>query len=207
LFDSGEVEVDGKVVRLKSPSDAIQAGIGLVPEDRKEQGLVLPFSIMHNISLPLLRRLARFQIIDARGERRVARQFVDRLGIRTPSTRLRVSLLSGGNQQRVVLAKWLATTPKVLIVDEPTRGVDVAAKAGIYTLLSQLASQGMGILMISSELPEILAMSDRIMVMHQGRITGELPASTATQERIMRLATGQQELTATARMAGEAHAI
>jgi ABC-type sugar transport system ATPase subunit len=190
-FDSGAILLEGKPIRSRSPRDAIAAGIGLVPEDRKEQGLVTGFSVLHNISMAILPRLAPFGVIRSQEERKVARRYVDRLAIRTPSVEQKVMYLSGGNQQRVVVGKWLATNPKVLIVDEPTRGIDVGAKAEIHALLSDLARQGVGILMISSDLPEILAMSDRILIMHQGRLTGEVPGKGATQEQIMTLATGQ----------------
>jgi ABC-type sugar transport system ATPase subunit len=139
-----------------------------------------------------MRSLSRFNVINTSRERALAREFVQKLAIRTPSIDQKVMYLSGGNQQRVVIAKWLATKPRVLIVDEPSRGVDVGAKADIHALLCQLAGQGVAILMISSELPEVLAMSDRILVMHAGRIAGELEAAEATQEKIMNYATGHQ---------------
>lgn len=190
-YDEGRVVVAGKELKARTPADAIAAGIGLVPEDRKEQGLILSFSVAHNTTLALLRRLCRFQFIPLARERRLAAGFVERLRIKTPGTATKVSTLSGGNQQRVVIAKWLAIEPRILIVDEPTRGIDVAAKAEIHALLCDLAATGVAIVMISSELPEVLAMSDRILVMHQGRISGELRAAEATQDAIMRLATGQ----------------
>jgi len=190
-YDSGQMLINGKVVRLKSPKDAIQAGIGLVPEDRKEQGLVLGLSVTENISITIFSFLTKFGIINRAKEAAVATQYVDQLAIKTPSIKQRVKFLSGGNQQRVVVAKWLATNPKLLIVDEPTRGIDVGAKAEIHTLLNNLAGQGVAILMISSELPEILAMSDRILVMYQGRIKAELSGENITEEEIMRYATGQ----------------
>lgn len=163
-------------------------GIGLVPEDRKEQGLVLDFSVTRNVSLAHLLNLTRFDLIDGKKERQLADEYVERLAIKTPSIGQKVAYLSGGNQQKVVISKWLATNPKVLIVDEPTRGIDVGAKANIYELLSELARQGMAILMISSDLPEILAMSDRILVMRQGRISAEIAGDEATQEKIMEYA-------------------
>ena len=190
-FDSGEILVQGQPVTPRSPRDAISAGIGLVPEDRKDQGLVTGLSVQQNISMPLMRALSRFSVIGLAREKALAREYVQRLAIRTPSIDQKVMYLSGGNQQRVVIAKWLATKPKVLIVDEPTRGVDVGAKAEIHALLCDLARQGVGVLMISSELPEVLAMSDRILVMHAGRIAGELQGEAATQAEIMHLATGQ----------------
>jgi ribose transport system ATP-binding protein len=194
-FDSGELVVDG---RQLSPGhncrEAIAAGIGLVPEDRKEQGLVTGLSVQRNIGMPMMRTLSRFGILNVGAEKRLAQRFVQQLAIRTPSVEQKVMFLSGGNQQRVVIAKWISTQPKILIVDEPTRGIDVGAKAEIHSLLADLAGQGMALLMISSELPEIIALSNRVLVMHQGRIAGELARSTATQESIMHLATGQLAL-------------
>jgi ribose transport system ATP-binding protein len=196
-FDQGEILIEGRSIAPRNPKDAISAGIGLVPEDRKDQGLVTGLSVQRNISMPLMRALSRFNIINTSKEKALAREFVQKLTIRTPSIDQKVMYLSGGNQQRVVIAKWLATEPKVLIVDEPSRGVDVGAKADIHALLCQLAGQGVAILMISSELPEVLAMSDRILVMYAGSIAGELTASEATQEKIMSYATGHQSLATT----------
>jgi len=190
--DSGEVLIEGIPFRGRNPRQAIAAGIGLVPEDRKEQGLVTSLPVMSNISMPRLASLTRFGVLGGGRERRLARDYVERLAIRTPTVEQKAMYLSGGNQQRVVIAKWLATEPKVLIVDEPTRGVDVGAKAEIHNLLRQLAADGMAILMISSDMPEILAVSDRVLVMHQGRLVGELPAAAATQEAIMNYAMGLQ---------------
>jgi len=190
LADAGEVLIEGRRFHGRSPRDAIAAGIGLVPEDRKEQGLVTSLPVMFNITMPRLASLTRFGVLDGGKERRLARDYVDRLTIRTPTIEQKAMYLSGGNQQRVVIAKWLATEPKVLIVDEPTRGVDVGAKAEIHNLLRELAADGMAILMISSEMSEILAVSDRVLVMHQGRLAGELSAAQATQEAIMNYAMG-----------------
>ena len=191
-IDKGVIAVDGQAVtKGHSPRAAIAAGIGLVPEDRKEQGLVTELSVRQNVSMGLMRSLSRLSVVNVRAERRLAERYVARLAIKTPSIDQRTLYLSGGNQQRVVIAKWLAMEPKVLIVDEPTRGIDVGATAEIHALLSELAKQGMAILMISSDMAEILAMSDRILVMRQGRIEGELSRAEATQEKIMRLATGQ----------------
>jgi len=189
-FDSGEVMIDGQPVAIHTPQDAIRAGIGMVPEDRKLQALVLQLAVRENVSLPSLGRLSSFGVVRRPEERRLARTFVDTLQIRTPSLEQRVVNLSGGNQQKVVIAKWLALQPKILLVDEPTRGVDVGAKAEVHQLLNQLAQRGVAILMISSELPEILGMSDRVLVMRAGTIAGELSRGAATQERIMALATG-----------------
>ena len=191
-IDEGSIAIDGdKIPKGHSPRVAIAAGIGLVPEDRKEQGLVTELPVRQNLSMALLRSLSRLNIVNVAAERRLAVRYVTRLAIKTPSIDQKTLYLSGGNQQRVVIAKWLALQPKVLIVDEPTRGVDVGATAEIHALLCDLAKQGMAILMISSEMAEILAMSDRILVMRQGRIEGELSRAEATQEKIMRLATGQ----------------
>jgi ribose transport system ATP-binding protein len=190
LADEGEVLVDGKPFRGRHPRHAISAGIGLVPEDRKEQGLVTSLAVMSNISMAHMGSLTRFGVLVSGRERRLARDYVERLAIRTPTVEQKAMYLSGGNQQRVVIAKWLATRPKVLIVDEPTRGVDIGAKAEIHNLLRELAADGMAILMISSDMPEILAVSDRVLVMHQGRLAGELSAAAATQEAIMNYAMG-----------------
>ena len=191
-IDAGTLAIGGEpILRAHSPRAAIAAGIGLVPEDRKEQGVVTELSVRQNVGMALLKSLSRFNIVNAAAERRLAERYVARLAIKTPSIDQKTLYLSGGNQQRVVIAKWLALQPKVLIVDEPTRGIDVGATADIHALLCDLAKQGMAILMISSDMAEILAMSDKILVMRQGRIEGELSREEATQERIMRLATGQ----------------
>lgn len=192
-YDSGSVTVEGKPVHIKSPAEAIKAGIGLVPEERKELGLVLGLSVKKNISIAVLGRLARFGMIPTGQETRLARNYVDRLSIKTPSLAQGVQYLSGGNQQRVVIAKWLATNPKILIIDEPTRGIDVGAKAEIHSLLKDLTKLGVSIVMISSELPEVLAVSDRILVMHEGTIVAELQGTSTNEEEILRYATGELE--------------
>jgi ribose transport system ATP-binding protein len=189
-FDRGEIIVDGRPIRIRSPREAIRMGIGLVPEDRKLQALVLSLAIRENLSLSLLDRLSRFGVVRLAAERALARRMVDALRVRTPSIEQKVLNLSGGNQQKVVIAKWLALHPKILIMDEPTRGIDIGAKAEVHGLMHQLAADGVAILMISSELPEIVHMSDRILVMRQGRIAGELARAEATQEAVMALATG-----------------
>ena len=168
--DGGRIFVEGKPIAIASPDDAIAAGVALLPEDRKSQGLVLVLPVRQNISLATLGRFARFGVIRRRAREAMARRFVHDLRIRTPSTAFRVRNLSGGNQQKVVLAKWLASEPKVLIFDEPTRGIDVGAKVEVYGFMNQLAQRGAGILLISSELPEVLGMSDRVLVMHEGRL-------------------------------------
>mgnify|MGYP005837837509 CR=1 FL=1 len=187
--DAGRIWIEGQEVHIHSPEDAIRAGINLVPEDRGNQGLVLLLSVFKNEVLPTLNRFSRAGWLDRAAMQQAAQDYVDRLRIRTPGLEQKVMLLSGGNQQKVVLAKWLILAPKVLIMDEPTRGIDVGAKSEIYALMSQLARAGMGIIMISSELPEILAMSDRVLVMCEGRVTGVLDRAEATQETIMTYAT------------------
>ncbi len=189
-FDRGEVRIEGRPVTIRSPRDAIRHGIGLVPEDRKAQALVLKLAVRENMTLSALGRLTRLGFVRLGLERRLAREFVDVLQIRTPTLEQQVVNLSGGNQQKVVIAKWLVLQPRVLIMDEPTRGIDIGAKAEVHGLMSKLAKQGVAILMISSELPEVLGMSDRVLVMREGRIAGELERREATQERIMALATG-----------------
>ena len=187
--DSGEVELDGRRLRIRSPRDAIRAGICLLTEDRKSQGLILEQSVLHNFGLPNLGRLTVAGIIQQRREREAFAKYVERLRIRIPHPGQKARFLSGGNQQKVVLAKWLQANSEVVIFDEPTRGIDVGAKREIYLLMNELAMQGKAILMISSELPEVLGMADRILVMHQGRITGEITdVASATQARILELA-------------------
>lgn len=190
-LDSGEIWIEGKPVNLRSPGDAIRLGIGFVPEDRKSQGLFLGQSVRSNTASAALDRFSRYGILDYRAIIRLVDRMVKQLDIRTPNLAQRVRNLSGGNQQKVVISRWLAINPKVLILDEPTRGVDVAAKAEIYALISDLARQDVAILMISSELPEILGVSDRILVMREGRVVAEFERSKASQDAIMHAATGQ----------------
>jgi L-arabinose transport system ATP-binding protein len=185
---AGDIRVAGRSVRIRSPRDAIRAGIGFVPEERKAQALLMERSVRDNISLAVLRRISRAHIVRRAEERRIAAEFVRRLNVRTPSLEDVVANLSGGNQQKVVLARWLASRPRALILDEPTRGVDVGAKAEIYDAIDSLAADGLAIVVISSELPEILALSDRVLVMQSGRIAGELPRQDATEQRILELA-------------------
>jgi ribose transport system ATP-binding protein len=189
--DAGEIWVDGKQVRINSPIDAVAAGLGFVPEDRGLQGLVLRLPVLENIVLPTLNDHSRAGWMDRRSLRNTAQNYVDKLDIRTPHLGQKAMFLSGGNQQKVVLAKWLALQPRVLIMDEPTRGIDVGAKAEVHALMSQLAQAGMGIIMISSELPEILGMSDRVLVMHEGRVAALVDRAEATQEEIMAYASGE----------------
>ncbi|GIV75905.1 MAG: ribose import ATP-binding protein RbsA [Litorilinea sp.] len=183
--DAGEIRINGRPVRIGSPQAAMQMGIAYVSEDRQRLGLILPMTVKENSSLAILTQLARFGFVRVRQEERLVQEVVEKLQVRTPSIHQRVANLSGGNQQKVVLAKWLLCRPQVLILDEPTRGIDVGAKAEIHRLMSELASQGIGIIMISSELPEILGMSDRVLVMRRGRIVAEFPRAEATQEKII----------------------
>lgn len=187
---AGDVLLDGAPVRLRRPADAAAAGLVLVPEDRRRHGLVLEDSVRHNLGLPNLGRLSRLGFVAARREARLAAGVRERLGIRTPSLDTPVGQLSGGNQQKVVLGKWLDSRPRVLLLDEPTRGVDVGAKAEIYALIDGLAREGAAILMISSDLEEVLGMSDRVLVLHEGRLAGELPREALSEEAVMHLATG-----------------
>ncbi len=186
--NSGHVILDGQDVTIHRPDEAIAKGIGFAPEDRKREGLVLIRSVLENASMAILKQLSRFHFVNSRLERTVISKFIEKLRVRTPSLDQEVGKLSGGNQQKIVLARWLAAKPKVLILDEPTRGIDVGAKAEIYRLIDDLANEGLGIMLISSELPEILGLSDRIYVMQNGRISGELDGKTATEEAVLGLA-------------------
>lgn len=191
---SGEIIYDGKPVSIQSPHQATQLGIAYVTEDRRGQGLVMPMSIATNISLPILHRyLTRLGLIDSKAENVTAEEYRKQLSIRAPSIQLQANKLSGGNQQKVVVAKWLNTKPRLLILDEPTRGIDVGAKAEIHHIINELAKQGMAILMISSDLPEVLAMSDRVLVMREGLPMGIFSRAEATQERVMTAAMGRSE--------------
>jgi rhamnose transport system ATP-binding protein len=190
--DSGEIRVRGKTVRIGSPAEAIRQGIAYVPEDRRRHGVVLEMPVSENVTLAALDNLSRFGALDFRRERELAADYTKRLGVKTASIRSLVSTLSGGNQQKVALSRWLLTKPTLLILDEPTQGIDVGAKSEIHELMTELATQGVAILMISSELPEILGMSDRIAVMHGGTIVGVLDRSEATPERVLARALGQQ---------------
>ncbi|GAA4514104.1 MULTISPECIES: sugar ABC transporter ATP-binding protein [Nonomuraea] len=190
-WDAGAVHVDGRPLPAASPTAAMAAGLALVPEDRRQQGLVMELSIERNIGLTGLRSLRRGLTISRAAERDRARDWAVRLRLKFAGLGDGVGVLSGGNQQKVVLAKWLATGPSVLIVDEPTRGIDVGTKAEVHRLLSELAGQGIAVLMISSDLPEVLGMADRVLVMHEGRITAEIPRAEATEESVMSAATGR----------------
>jgi ABC-type sugar transport system ATPase subunit len=187
--DSGSIFIDGKEVSIANPRDAIYAGICLLTEDRKSQGLVLGLSVRENFGLPNLGEFSTTGIVNRQHERSKFADYVDRLQIKTPTHEQLAKNLSGGNQQKVVLAKWLQRNAEVIIFDEPTRGIDVGAKYEIYMLMNELAAQGKAIMMISSELPEVLGMSDRIIVMHEGGISGEIEdVASTSQERVMELA-------------------
>lgn len=185
----GELVVKGQKRSFRQPIEAIEAGVAYVTEDRKGNGLILIQDVKNNITLANLKAIAQRSVIDGNAEIKISNEYKQSLNIKTPSVEQRVSNLSGGNQQKVCLSKWLFVKPDVLILDEPTRGIDVGAKFEIYTLMNRLVQQGMSIIMISSELPEVLGMSDRVYIVSAGRITGELPIAEATQEKIMQLAT------------------
>jgi ribose transport system ATP-binding protein len=190
--DSGTIYIRGSKATIHSPRRAINLGMGFLTEDRKGQGLVLPLSVQENICLPSIERFSRFGVVNEREEAKVTTEYVSELRIKTTGPRQKVMYLSGGNQQKVVLSKWLCCRGDILIFDEPTRGIDVGSKAEIYQLMNRLTASGAAIIMISSELPEILGMSDRILVMHQGRINAEFSATEATQEKILHSALGER---------------
>jgi ribose transport system ATP-binding protein len=187
-YASGRIIVDGQTLKCKSPSDAIKKGLALVPEDRKKDGLVLELGVKSNISLTTLHEFETAGILNNKKETAIAKQFINDLSIKTPSEKQPVRNLSGGNQQKVVLAKWLATKPKILMLDEPTRGIDINAKNEIYKLILKLAGEGLAIIMVSSELPEILAISDRILVMAEGSLTAEFLVDEASEDIILNAA-------------------
>ncbi|MFD1845768.1 sugar ABC transporter ATP-binding protein [Arthrobacter flavus] len=192
-YDAGSVQMNGHALKSRDPRAAIDAGIGFVPEDRRNQGLVMELSVERNAVLTLRNSLAKRGIIRGKDERAAAALWTKRLQVKAGSPEHPVSTLSGGNQQKVVLAKWLATEPKLLIIDEPTRGIDVGTKSEVHRLVSELAGRGIAILMISSELPEVLGMADRVLVMHEGRISAELDRASATPETVMHAATATPE--------------
>ncbi|MDW8352146.1 MAG: sugar ABC transporter ATP-binding protein [Anaerolineae bacterium] len=200
--DSGEIVFEGRPCVISSPQQAMQLGIAYVTEDRRQLGLSLPQSITANITLPLLRRYAAaFGLLNFKAEAETAERYKQQLSIRAPNVRVDVGKLSGGNQQKVMLAKWLNTKPKLLILDEPTRGIDVGAKAEVHHIINELAQQGIGIILISSDLPEVLGMSDRVLVMREGRQMGIFDRAEATQERVMAAALGQSPASDEARPA------
>jgi inositol transport system ATP-binding protein len=189
-FDAGRVLVGGEAVTIRSPRDAIRHGIGLVPEDRKQQALFLALAIRMNVSMAALDRVSgRLGFLDEAAEAKLVEEYRRALNIRMAGPDQLVNNLSGGNQQKVVLARWLALRPKVLIVDEPTRGIDVGAKVEVHNLLYEMAASGIAIIAISSELPEVLAISDRIITMREGRVTGEILRDKADQEILMAMMT------------------
>lgn len=192
LMYAGNTYLDGKEIRIRHPKDAVEAGMGFVTEDRKRQGLLLEDSISANISLPILKRISKMGVVDRKKEIEIAKEQKDILRIKTPSLSALANSLSGGNQQKVVLAKWLAAKCKVIFMDEPTRGVDVGAKQEIYKLMNELASQGIAIVLISSEMEELLGMSERLLVLHEGKMMKELKKEEFSQETVMQYASGIQ---------------
>ena len=186
---SGTIHIDGQEVSITSPQQAITLGLAYVPEDRQLHGLIPPMNITSNISLPMLDRYARRGWLHDKVERTAAFDAARQMEVRANNIWQKARELSGGNQQKIVLAKWLSTKPRILILDEPTRGIDVGTKAAVHALMSKLAAEGMAILMISSELPEVIGMSDRIIVMHEGHMTGHFTRAEATQEKIISAAT------------------
>ncbi len=188
-----KILIDGKEVKIKKPSDAKRMGLGMVPEDRKLEGLVLPFAVESNISMASLDRIKKFGFINKTAEKGIAERQVESLKVKTPSTKTRVGSLSGGNQQKCIVGRWLETNPRVLIMDEPTRGIDVGAKYEIYLLMKQIAESGGSVILISSELPEVLNMSNRVLTIYNGRITGEFDPEMIVAEKIMEKALGLEE--------------
>jgi ribose transport system ATP-binding protein len=186
--DSGEIILKGESVKIRSTLQAKNLSIGLVTEDRKETGLVLPMDVTENTTITDLKSVSKGIILDRKAEEKIAQKYVDSLKTKTPSLHQKINNLSGGNQQKVAVAKWLYSNSDVLILDEPTRGIDVGAKFDIYCLMNELTEQGKAIIMISSELPEVLGMSDRVLVMHGGQIKGELSGEDMTAEKVMKLA-------------------
>jgi ribose transport system ATP-binding protein len=184
-LSSGQLLVSGKSVPLRDPSAAIAAGLALAPEDRKREGLVLPLSVAENTTLASLQQTEKFGLLNVARERKLVNSFVERLRVKTPSIWQLVRNLSGGNQQKIVLAKWLATKPKVLMLDEPTRGIDINAKREIYALIDELTQAGLGVILVSSELPEVLGVADRILVLSQGRLAAEFARADATEENVL----------------------
>jgi ribose transport system ATP-binding protein len=188
--DSGTIYLDGEIFDPRSPRDSVRSGVGLIPEDRKQQGVVVGLPIQWNITLSILKRISKASVINRDKENAVINELIKSLKIKTPTAKQLVKNLSGGNQQKVVLAKWLAVNCKVLIFDEPTRGIDVDAKQEIYKLMNNLCAQGIGIIMISSDMEEIIGMSDRILVLCEGQQTGLLNRNEFTQEAILSYASG-----------------
>jgi rhamnose transport system ATP-binding protein len=192
--ESGRIYLDGKEVTIENPGQALDLGIAYLSESRGEFGLVLQLDITQNITIPILKRFSRLGWINRAEERSTAQRFFDLLDVRATGLEQRVGSLSGGNQQKVALAKWLAANARLLILDEPTKGIDIATKAAVHKLMSDLVAEGKAILMISSEIPEIIGMSDRIMVMNEGRIVAEIKREEATQERVLSAALGERRM-------------
>jgi ABC-type sugar transport system ATPase subunit len=188
-FTEGEILVEGKPVKISNPEEAMTLGIALVPESRKIEALFPQQSVMYNITIKTIKEFIHGIFVNRDKELAITKEYVDSMAIKTPTYTQTVGNLSGGNQQKVIIGRWLATKPKILILDEPTKGVDVGAKAEIYAIMNELAKQGVSIIMISSELPEVINMSDRVIVMSGGRITACLPREDLSQERIMKYAT------------------
>ena len=189
-MERGEILLGGKKIKIASPAQAIENGIALIPEDRKEQGVILFHSVQFNISLSYLGRLTRFGFISGKKNRELAQRYRSSLRIKVPDVRQMVVNLSGGNQQKVALAKALAADPQIIIFDEPTKGIDVGAKQEIYRLMDELVGRGKAVIMVSSDMEEILGMSDRLIVLHEGRVAGELSRSEFSQENVLQLASG-----------------
>lgn len=187
---SGRIYMDGKELNIRKPHHAIAAGIGFITEDRKDEGLVLGLTVRENLAIPNLKKLSKSAVIQKQKEKQWTEEMIQKLRIKTSGPEQEVKSLSGGNQQKVVFGKWLGTEPKLLILDEPTRGVDVGAKKEIYSIMNELTEKGFSIIMVSSELPEILGMSDRVMVIHEGKLSAILDKKVASQEKIMEAATG-----------------
>ena len=185
---TGSLFIEGEEVNFRSPADAIAARMAFAPEDRKKDGLVLPMSVLENASLPTLGRAVRAGLVDEAKEAEFIKPFIDRFRVKTPSLAQAVVNLSGGNQQKVILAKWLATQPRILLLDEPTRGIDVNAKREIYSFIDELAKAGLGLIVVSSELPEVLALADRVVVLCEGKKTAEFSREEATPERVLHAA-------------------
>jgi rhamnose transport system ATP-binding protein len=191
--ESGTIEIEGRSVNIRGPEDAIRLGIAYVPEDRGRQGLITAMNVGQNVSMTRLKQLTRGPFLDFKAEKTLAEDYVARLRIKTPNVRETVRNLSGGNQQKIVVAKWLATKPRILIVDEPTRGIDVGARAEIHRLIVSLArDEGLAVVVISSDMLEVLRLADRILVMHEGRVTGEFTRANATQESVLTAALGNR---------------
>ena len=189
--DAGEIRIGGTLVQIRSPKTAMSYGIAYVPEDRHQHGLIMDFSIARNMTLPILRQTSLFGLVNQQREREIAQDYSEQLQVRSAGIDQLVKALSGGNQQKVVLAKWLITNPAILILDEPTRGIDVGSKAEVHRIISELAGKGLAIMLISSDLPEVLAMADRVLVMHEGRVAAEFTHADVDQEKVMFAATGQ----------------